>query len=188
MSRYACPTPPVAGEDPGAAPLRQDQVDREDSLQRRDPIVGARPGDQGAHDLAPGRVAPGPEDAPLAVRRLPRQGDARPLPIEPGAPVDQLQRARRTLFDQHPHRALVAQTVAGHDRVLKMQGNLIVVRKHGGHPALGLVAGRVARAVLGQDRHAPAAPRDLEGGPEPGDAAARHDDVETRVLSHRIAV
>ena len=178
----------VQGEDPGAAAPRQDQVDREDSLQKRDSIVGARPGDQGAHDLAPGRVAAGPEDAPLAVRRLPGQGDTRPLPVETGTPVDQLQRAPRALLDQHPDSPLMTQTVARRDRVLEMQGELIVVRKNGGHPALGLVAGRVARTVLGQDRHPPATPRNLEGGSEPGNAASRNDGVETRFLPHRIAV
>ena len=111
---------------------------------------------------------------------LARQGDARPLAIEARPPLDELEGARRPFLDQHADRPLVAQTVARLDRVLIVQRNLVVVRQHRGQTALRLVRGRIGRTVLGQDRDAPAAPGDLDGGAQAGDSAPGDDHVEGR--------
>ena len=82
-------------------------VDRRDGVQRPD-LLPHRAADRAAGGIAD------VENAPDAVRRLePERQFAVRVAIEARAPGDQLAHVARALFDQHAHRGLVAQPVAG---------------------------------------------------------------------------
>ena len=72
------------------------------------------------------------------------------------APLDQLADVARPFLDQHAHRALVAQAVAGGDRVGRVQLRRIVGADRGGDAALRVAGVALARLGLGEDEHAPA--------------------------------
>ena len=67
------------------------------------------------------------QDAVAAVRALARECQLVALAVERGAPLDQFLNRRRTLFHQRAHGDRVAQTIAGIQRVLFVQFDLVVV-------------------------------------------------------------
>jgi hypothetical protein len=158
------------------APLHH-EIDAERPGQQLDAGGPARLLHQGADDLAAGRVAARVQDPLLAVGRLAGQRQLRPLAVEARAPFDQLEGAGRSLFHENAHRRLVTQPVPRHERVLVVQRHLVVVREHGGEPALRLVGGRIGGAVLGQDGDAASRGGDGDGGAQTGNTAADDESV-----------
>ena len=125
--------------------------------QKLDPFRVPGPIDQGADDLLPGRIPVSMQDASLTVSPLTPQGEARPLSIEPGAPFDQLERARRPLLNEHEDRAFIAQSIPRLKGVAVVQRDLVIVGEDRRKTTLSLVGGGIGRPVLGQDRHTPTA-------------------------------
>ncbi len=120
---------------------------RPDPRHRRDPLV------QHAADFAAGRI-PRVEDTPHAVRPFDCQ---RRLPVglavEPRAPLHQLADESRTVFDERPHRPLVAQAVARRQRVGGVKLRRISRSDRRGDPSLRVPG--VAFVGLGfrEDQH-----------------------------------
>ncbi len=166
----------------GAAPVSDDQVEREPPFQQRGHGVA-----HGHHerplDLGAGGGTAGVDDAGQAVPTLTRQLEpAVGVAVEHGPHGDELVDARRALLDQHPDRVAVAQPRAGRQRVGQVEvGGVRVGVEHRGHAALGPAGAPLLELALGQ--HA-----DLEavhlGGPhrrgQPGHARADDQQVERR--------
>src|SRR5262249_41931996 len=99
--------------------------------------------------------------------------------IEVGAPRNQLTHVARAFFDQHAHRALIAQTRAGLDRVLRVTFRTIAWSKRRRDAAL-CVTGVALRGIrFRQNEHA-ADRRKSNSCSQTSDAAA-DDDVVTDV-------
>ena len=85
------------------------------------------------------------------------------IAIEARAPLDQLADVARAVLDEHLHGPLVAQPVAGGDRVGGVQRRRIVGADRGGDAALRVAGVALAWLRLGQDRgrglRAPVPPR-----------------------------
>ena len=89
-----------------------------------------------ARNLAAGGIAVRVQHAAAAVRAFAGEQQAAALTIELGAPVDQLVNRRRPFLHQCAHGPRVAQAVAGDQRVLLVQFDLVVVAQRGGDSAL----------------------------------------------------
>ena len=116
------------------------------------------------------------DDAAVAVAALAGQRELAVLLVELGAPADQLVDLLRRLADDHLDDLAVAQAGAGDERVLDVVLEAVLRRQHAGDAALGVGAVALLDAVLGDDEHVEVR-RHLEGGPQPGDAAADDQDV-----------
>ena len=94
----------------------------------------------------------------------------------------------RPVLDQHAHRRLVAQAVAGADRVGGVQRRAVVVAHRRGDAALRVAGVAFGGFRLGEDEHA-ARRREPDRGAQAGDAAADDHEVHmpassrTRMLS-----
>ena len=124
----------------------------------------------------PGRIALGMEDPALGVGGFLGKGELRTFLVELGAPEDQLPDAGRPFLHQRADCFAQAEPVAGLDRIVKVDRDLVLVGQDHGHAALGVLAAALRRRVLGHDQHI-AVPRKLHGGPQPGDAAADDEEV-----------
>ena len=78
------------------------------------------------------------------------------------------------------HRVAVAQPGAGHQRVLHVALDAVVVAQHGGDAALRVLGGALGRLALGEDHHR-AVGGGLQGEGEPRDPAAEDEEVEVRL-------
>ena len=133
----------------------------------------------------PRRIAVRVEHAVPAVGALAREGEAQSVLIEVRAPVDQLVDAARPLLDEHPHRLGIAQTVARGERVLLVQGDLVIFAERGGDAALRVLGVAVGGKVLGEEHDLALGDGDLDGGPQSGDPAADHDVIRGDGALHR---
>ena len=124
----------------------------------------------------PGRVA-GVQHAPHAVRRFaPERRPSVRVAIEARAPVDQLAHVARAFLDEHVDGRLVAQSVAGADRVRRVQRGAVVVADRRRDAALRVAGVALARIGLGEDGDAPGG-RQRDGRAQSGDAAADDEKV-----------
>ncbi len=138
----------------------------------RDDTLPQRPA-----NLAAGRVAR-VQHAADAVGGLEAERQlARRVAIEPRAPLDQLAHVPRAFLDEHAHGRLVAQSVAGANRVASMERGAVVGTDRGGNAALRVAGVALGRVGLGQNQHA-AGWRERNRGAQSGDAAADDDEVE----------
>ena len=113
-----------------------------------------------AADLATGGVA-GVQHATNRVRRLaPEGGTSVGVAIEPRAPFEQLADVGDALLDQDADGGFIAESVAGADRVGRMEGRTVVVADRGRDASLRVTGVALAGLGLGQDeaRPAPASP------------------------------
>jgi hypothetical protein len=106
-----------------------------------------------SRDLAPGGIAVRVQDAVAAVRALAGECQLAARAVEGGAPLDQFLNRRRTLFHQGAHGDGVAQAVAGIQRVLFMQLDLVVVTEGDGDATLRVFGGGFPKAFLGHHQH-----------------------------------
>src|SRR5262249_40657114 len=121
---------------------------------------------------------------PDAVRSFASEFEAAlSVPIELGAPLDELAHVARSLFDQHAYRVLVAQAIAGANRVCRVQLRAVVVANGGGDAALRVAGVALAGIGLGENENA-SGRRERDRGAKPRDAAA--DDREVRPIGHRM--
>ena len=88
--------------------------------------------------------------------------------IEARAPVHQLAHEARPVLDERMHGALVAQAVAGGERVGRVKGRRIAGTDRGGDSTLGMAGIALVGLGLGQDE-------DLAGGTEFRDRAQARD-------------
>ena len=135
---------------------------------------------QHAANLAAGRVA-GVQHTAHAVGAF--GGERRPavgIDVEASAPLDELERVARTFLGQHPHRSLIAQSVARHRGIAGVQGGRIVRTNRRGDAALRVF--RIAFARIGlRDDHDIAGGRQLNRRAQARDAAADDDEVAAKI-------
>ena len=81
------------------------------------------------------------QDAVAAVGGFARERQPRALAVKLRAPVDQLLDAVRAFFHQDVRRIHVHDAVAGADRVLQVQADLIFVAQGNGNSALRILRG-----------------------------------------------
>ena len=125
----------------------------------------------GPHHLPAGGVAQGVDDAAVAVAAL--HAD---FGVELGAVADQFVDVAGRLAHHHLDHVAVAQAGAGRQRVLDVVLEAVLRRTHGRDAALGVAAVALLHAVLGDDQHLHVRRRG-QGRPQPGDAAADHQQV-----------
>ena len=165
------------------------EIDAEVLLEERDVGVRARPCDERALDLAPGRVAvvqdaaPGvaalaPEREAAATRRVAVGG------VEAHAHLHQRRDDAGRALDDVLHHVLVTEPGTRRERVVLVLLEGVVVGEDGGDPALGPARGRVVGRALGDDRHAAVLghPQRVE---ETGKSAAEDQELEVAPLGHR---
>ena len=148
---------PVLGQipDPGAAPVLDHQVDDLGVRVRPDPGHGRHPLVEHAADLAAGRIAR-VQHPPHAVRPLDRQrrltiGAA----VESRPPVHQLPDEPWPIFDERPHRPLVAEAIAGRQGVRSVELGRVSRAHRGGNAALRVSGVAFAGLCFGEDEHVP---------------------------------
>ena len=168
-SSLLAPAAPHQGAD-AAAVVRQ-QVDRECAVPNGDVRRLAGAVDDGPHHLPAGGVAQGVDDAAVAVAAL--HAD---LGVEVGAVADQVVDGAGRLAHHQVDHVAVAQAGPGRVRVLDVVLEAVLRRAHGGDAALGVAAVALLHAVLGDDQHLHVGRRG-QGRPQPGDAAADHQQV-----------
>ena len=133
---------------------------------------------QHAANLAAGGIA-GMEHAPHAVSRLaPERRAAALVAIEAGTPLQQLADVSRSLLNQHAHRALVAQPVAGAHGVGGVKRRRIVLTERRRDAALRVPGVAFRRRRFGQDQDAAGGKADRRA--QPRHAAADDDEVDDR--------
>ena len=132
-------------------------------------------GELARHAVA-GRGAARVHDAPPAVASLETEAV-----VELDAELDEVADARRRLLGEHGDGARAAEAAARAERVLRVQGRVVVLAHGGGDPALCEQARRGEERPLREDEHVALA-RGAERGEEAGDAAA-HDDERELVIA-----
>ncbi len=134
-------------------------------------------------NLAPGGVA-GVQHAAHAVRRFaPQRKGASVVSLEPGPPRDQFADTLRAVLDQHAHGILVAQAVAGANRVGGVQRRAVVRSDRGCDTALCVARVAFRWFGLGEDKNV-AGSGESHSGTQSGNAAA--DDHEIERVTHRM--
>ncbi len=108
-----------------------------------------------AADFASRGVAVGVQHAVAAVRALAGERELGALLIELGAPLDEFLDANGAFLDQDARRIAVAEAVAGDQRVLQMQADLVLIAESDRDAALGILGVRFAELELGQAEHTP---------------------------------
>src|SRR5260370_34488898 len=155
-------------------------------LRKGDVLEGYRLSVESAADLTPGRIPMCVQNAVATVRGFTREGESCPLTIKLRAPVDQLLNSLRTFLHQNAPRVLIHDAIAGVDRVLQVQPDLVFVAQRDGDSTLRVLCCRFSELLFGQDQNlAGCGQRDR--GPQAGYAGA--DDNEIHVLGqpfHRI--
>jgi len=171
-----------------AAAASGDQVHPQVLLEEGDVGVRARPLEERALELTPGGIAV-VEDAAAGVAALASQGEAAAAGlaglggVEAGAETNQGLDHRRGPLDHVLHHVLVTQPRAGHERVLHVVLEAVVVGLDGGDAALGPGRGGIVGRALGHDAD-PAVLGHAQGVEEPREAAAQHEVVEVVALGH----
>ena len=102
------------------------------------------------------------------------------IAIEPRAPVDQLADEARPILDERLHRALVAEAVAGRQRVLRMEIRRIARADGRGNPALRMAGVPLVRLRLRQDEDIPDG-TEFGGGAEARDATSDDEVIRAQV-------
>ena len=147
--------------------------------------VGARAGEQGALDLAPGGVAV-VEHATPRVAALAAEREAVRLAIEADPRLDQRVDGRGPALDHEAHDLLATEARAGPKCVLHVGLERVVVGHDRRDAALREVGGGVGGLLLGHDGHAPALGH-LQRVEEAGNAASEHEEIDLApvALRHR---
>ena len=104
--------------------------------------------------------------------------------IELRSPGDQLAHVARTVFDEHADRGFIAETVAGGDRVGRMQLRRIIGANGRRNAALGVAGIAFLGFCFCEDQNVTGAAQ-LRRRAQRGDAAA--DDEKVRVKVHAVA-
>ena len=193
---------PVPGtrqdEGPGrAAAWAEHEVDQHGVPQDRQAPGGLgrqRGGEEGALDLAAGRVAAGVQDPGHGVGAL---ETLEPGGVRSGRAVEghtarhELVDGGRRVAHEHAHGVVVARPRPRGEGVLDVQ--LLGVAglagrergRHGRDPALRAGRAGLVEGVLAQQRHVETVARGAQGRGEAGDAAAHHEHARCRVRAHR---
>jgi hypothetical protein len=136
-----------------------------------------------ARDLAARRIAR-VQHAPHRVRGLAREIErAVRLAIERRPPVDQLAHVARPLVDEDADGVVVAEAVAGGNRVGEVQRRRVVGADRRGDAALRVAGAAGAGIGFRQDEHA-AVRRELDGRAQAGNAAADDEIVGGDACGH----
>jgi hypothetical protein len=135
--------------------------------------AGQRSGDLGAAGVTAGVHDPVAAVPALAgQRRVPVSGK-----VEAGAELLQQRDGGRSLLDEGADGVLVAQSRAGHERVVDVQLDVVVAAEDGGQAALGPGGAAVAEGRLGDDGDGTAGVGQGDRGHQPGGAGAHDDHV-----------
>ncbi len=110
------------------------------------------------------------------VGPFPGEVESSGLSVEAGAPRGQLADPRGAFLDQDLGGRGGDDPGAGTERVLEVEGNVVVGGHRHGHPSLGIAGVALGGLVLGDDQDAPV-PSQLEGGPEARDPRTQHQEV-----------
>ena len=148
------------------------------------PAAGSEHLGQRAGHHAPGGVAARVDDPRHRVGAFLAQDELAVALVELGAQLLQFADARGTLLHQHAHGLDVAETDAGLERVVEVQVGRVVLAHSGGYAALSQKGGGLIERALGDEAHVPAVGR-TDGGGQPRDAAADHEDVVARIADLR---
>jgi 3-dehydroquinate synthase len=179
-ARHGQPTITVQKARTHAAPVLDHETDDARVILSRDvrQLRGAIPEDSAY--LTAGRVVR-VQNAPGAVRRF--HGE-RGLPIrraiEPDSPGHQLANGAGTFLDEHLHRAWIAESVAGCDRVRRMQLRRITRTNSRSNTALRMTGVAFSRFGFGQDEHI-AVSGDFGRRAKGGDAASDDEKVRAKL-------
>ena len=101
----------------------------------------------------------------------------RAFAIEFRTPSDQFLYALRAFLHQHARRRFIHQAVAGGDRVLQMQSNLIFVAECHRDAALGILGSAFGEFVFGEHQHR-AGSGQFYSGTQAGNSGANHQKIE----------
>jgi hypothetical protein len=93
------------------------------------------------HDLAPGGIAMGMQDAVAAVSAFTSEDKLCTPAIECGSPFNELLNGSGAFFDQSANCVDIAESVAGKNRVLFVQLNFVVVAECNSYAALRVFGG-----------------------------------------------
>src|SRR5579859_1429423 len=107
------------------------------------------------------------------------EGQLGAMAIEGCAPIDELLDALRPLFDQHAGGLGIAYAVAGFERILQMQADIVFITQGDGDAALGILRGRFGELAFGQHQHASGFGQ-FNGCAQAGDTSAYDDEVGFR--------
>ena len=136
----------------------------------------AHGGDQSALDLGSGRVAARVQDAGVGVCCLETLAELTVfVAIERDPERDKLPDPLRALRRKYPHRCLVAEPRPGDERVVDVVFDAVIGEHDSRDPALRVARVGVLQNVFGDDCHAAAARRRVEGDGQACDAAADDD-------------
>jgi len=146
--------------------------------------LGFRP--QRAQNFAAGRISVSVQNAIAAMRAFAGEGKFGSVAIELGAPLNQFIDPLGTFFDENLGSFDVAQSVAGVERVLKVESDFIFVAERGGDSALGILRSGVGDFAFGEDNDA-AGWSQFDGGPQPGDSRSNYQKIcfGRHLLHHR---
>ncbi len=152
-----------------------DKVDGDVVLVDGDVVVIQDRLHQGALDLAAGDVL-GVQDAPRAVTALAGQVVGVAALGELDTPVDQVADDLGPFLDHHAHHVLMADTGTGHQRVLHVGVEGVLLGGYGGDAPLGVVGGGFGNVLLG-DQGDPAVSGGLQREGKPRDTATDHKKI-----------
>ena len=164
-------------------PAIRHQIGKQRPGQKHDARRCRRPRQQRAANLAAGRIAVCVQDAVAAVRAFACQHQlARMLAfcvaVKARIPAQQLIHACRSFFHQDARRQRIHQPIAGSQRVLQMQSNVLRTANRHRDPALRILRVRFAQRLFSDNKH-PSRIRQRDGGAKSGNAGS--DDQKIRV-------
>jgi 3-dehydroquinate synthase len=136
---------------------------------------------EGAGDFTAGGIAVGMEDAVAGVGAFAAEDEDAAFPIELGAPFEEFLDDAGAFGDEGADGVRVAETIAGGEGILLVEGDLVIVGKGGGDASLRILGGRLMEGVLGEDEHLAVFGKG-NGGPQAGDASPDHQKVTNNAV------
>ena len=160
----------------GDAAILDPEVGGKAELAKRNVLDGSGAMVEGAADFPARGVTVSVQHAIAAVRTLASEGKPGALLIEVRAPLDEFLDAQRAFLDEDARRIAMAEAIAGDQRVLQMQADLVLVAEGDGDAALGVLGVRFAQFEFGQTEHTPIGGQ-LDCRPHAGDAGAHDNEI-----------
>src|SRR5262249_26017343 len=176
----------VQHERSATSALFDDQIHCKMIVHTLDSFLLHRLSDQDPHHFVASRIATSPEYAAAAMRGFSGKGKFTTGLVEFGAPFDQLLDPLRSFFDEHTHRILATETMAGLERVGQMDRHVVFFTHRDGDAALCVNRTALERVSFREDQH-PAIAAEFQGCAQTGHSTANDEEVSWRNKWRRAA-
>src|SRR5512135_2094816 len=121
------------------------------------------------------------ENSALGMSRLLCESKLSAFLVKLRAPEDEFPDACGTFLDERSYGLSEAKTIPCTERVLEMDRDLVFIRKHHGHAALGVLTATLRWSILGHDEDV-AVPCQLHSRPEPGHTPANDQKIGPNIF------